>query len=132
MNTFFVGQPGETVGVERVGRLLDPVEGEDDVFALPDLKAWTATISEGGGLREESDLSLRAAHPFCCGSWVTRAATASAGADRPIPGRVYWIHEEEPAAEEWDGEVETAENVALLADSFTDFVARIGPKDHSE
>jgi hypothetical protein len=46
----------------------------------------------------------------------------------PIPGehrgRVYfWDHENEPDLDEWDGAVETAGNVRLLANSFTDFVA---------
>jgi hypothetical protein len=39
-------------------------------------------------------------------------------------GRVYfWDHEREPDADEWNGEVQTAGNLQLLADSFTDFVA---------
>jgi hypothetical protein len=39
-------------------------------------------------------------------------------------GRVYfWDHEDEPDPDDWDGEVETADNISLLANSFTDFVA---------
>ena len=39
-------------------------------------------------------------------------------------GRVYfWDHDEEPDPDQWDGEVETAGNIRLLADSFTEFVA---------
>jgi SMI1 / KNR4 family (SUKH-1) len=39
-------------------------------------------------------------------------------------GRVYfWDHEGEPDEEEWDGTVETAGNIRLLANSFTEFVA---------
>jgi hypothetical protein len=39
-------------------------------------------------------------------------------------GKVYfWDHEHEPDEEDWDGRVETAGNVKLLAASFTDFVA---------
>jgi hypothetical protein len=43
-------------------------------------------------------------------------------------GKVYfWVHDMPPALDEWDGRVETAENVALLADSFAAFVAGIAP-----
>jgi len=53
-----------------------------------------------------------------------------AGAKR---GKVYfWIHDELPDPEEWDGRVETASNVIILADSFADFVAGIGPRDDSD
>jgi len=39
-------------------------------------------------------------------------------------GRVYfWDHENEPDEELWDGEVDTAGNITLIANSFTDFVA---------
>jgi hypothetical protein len=39
-------------------------------------------------------------------------------------GRVYfWDHEMEPDADEWNGAVETAGNLQLLANSFTEFVA---------
>jgi hypothetical protein len=39
-------------------------------------------------------------------------------------GRVYfWDHENEPDPEVWDGEVETAGNIDLLANSFAAFVA---------
>jgi hypothetical protein len=48
-------------------------------------------------------------------------------------GRVYfWIHDMQPDPEEWDGEIETASNVILLSDSFTDFIAGVGPKDDSD
>lgn len=43
-------------------------------------------------------------------------------------GRIYfWDHENEPDPDEWDGEVETADNVQLLANSFTEFVAGLQP-----
>ena len=39
-------------------------------------------------------------------------------------GKVYfWDHDEEPYPDEWDGQVETAGNIRLLANSFTEFVA---------
>jgi SMI1 / KNR4 family (SUKH-1) len=48
-------------------------------------------------------------------------------------GKVYfWIHDELPDPEEWDGRVETASNVILLAESFTGFVAGIGPRDDDD
>ena len=45
-------------------------------------------------------------------------------------GRVYfWIHDELPDPAEWGGRVETASNVIILADSFADFVAGVGPRE---
>jgi hypothetical protein len=45
-------------------------------------------------------------------------------------GQVYfWVHDEGPDPDEWDGEVETAGNIRLLADSFTEFVAGLHPRD---
>jgi hypothetical protein len=39
-------------------------------------------------------------------------------------GRVYfWDHENEPSPDEWDGAVETAGNVTLIANSFAEYVA---------
>jgi hypothetical protein len=50
------------------------------------------------------------------------------GITGPYRGGVYfWDHEEEPDPEEWDGSVETAGNLQLLAKSFTDFVAGLAP-----
>jgi hypothetical protein len=40
----------------------------------------------------------------------------------------FWVHDEQPDPDEWDGKVETADNVRLLAHSFTDFIAGIGPR----
>jgi hypothetical protein len=41
-------------------------------------------------------------------------------------GKVYfWDHDEEPYPPEWDGQVETAGNIQLLANSFTKFVASL-------
>jgi hypothetical protein len=45
-------------------------------------------------------------------------------------GRVYfWVHDEEPDPDAWDGEVETAGNIRWLADSFTEFVAGLHERD---
>ena len=111
----------------------------------PDGKTWPVVISDVGGLREESDLSLRAARRCYQGSelqiprpllWIMGDPGGNGiclGLTGRYRGRVYfWIHDEQPVPEEWDGEVETAGNVVLLADSFTDFVAGIGPKDSGE
>ena len=111
----------------------------------PDGKTWPVVISDVGGLREEADLSLRAARRCYQGSelqiprpllWIMGDPGGNGiclGLSGPYRGRVYfWVHDEQPAPEEWDGEVETAGNVVLLADSFTDFVAGVGPQDHGE
>ena len=43
-------------------------------------------------------------------------------------GQVYfWDHENMPDPELWDGSVQTAGNLDLLANSFTDFVAGLTP-----
>jgi hypothetical protein len=43
-------------------------------------------------------------------------------------GKVYfWVHDLLPDPDEWDGQVETAENVRLVADSFAAFLAGISP-----
>jgi hypothetical protein len=42
-------------------------------------------------------------------------------------GVYFWLHDLLPDPDEWDGRVETAENVVLLADSFTTLVAGIAP-----
>ena len=111
----------------------------------PEGGTWPAVISHVGGLREESDLSLRAANRCYQGGelqiprpllWIMGDPGGNAiclGLTGRYRGRVYfWIHDEQPAPEEWDGEVETAGNVILLADSFTDFVAGMEPEDRGE
>jgi hypothetical protein len=111
----------------------------------PDGKTWPVVISDVSGLREESDLSLRAARRCYQGSelriphpllWIMGDPGGNGiclGLTGPYRGRVYfWIHDEQPAPDEWDGEIETAGNVILLANSFTDFVAGIAPQDSSE
>ena len=45
---------------------------------------------------------------------------------------VFWIHDEQPDPDEWDGEVETASNVIPLTNSFTDYIAGIGPREDSD
>ena len=43
-------------------------------------------------------------------------------------GRIYfWDHEMEPDPDSWDGQVDTAGNVSLIAGSFAEFVAGLRP-----
>lgn len=52
------------------------------------------------------------------------------GLSGPHLGRVFfWDHENEPD-EDWDGSVESAGNLRLLANSFTDFVAGLRPLEN--
>jgi hypothetical protein len=45
-------------------------------------------------------------------------------------GRVYfWDHEREPDSDEWDGSADSAENITLLTNSFTEFVAGLKSDD---
>lgn len=43
-------------------------------------------------------------------------------------GVYFWVHDEEPDPDEWDGRVETAGNVRRVTDSFTAFVAGLSPR----
>jgi hypothetical protein len=108
----------------------------------PEGRSWPAVISEVGGLREEPDLSLREARRSYQSRelqiprallWIMGDPGGNGiclGLTGKYRGKIYfWTHDEQPAPEEWDGEVETAGNIVLLADSFTDFVAGVAPKD---
>ena len=111
----------------------------------PEGKSWTAVLSDVGGLREEPELSLRFARSCYQGHqlqisrtllWIMGDPGGNAiclGLTGKYRGRVcFWIHDEQPDPQEWDGEVETASNVILLANSFTDFVAGIVPRDSGD
>jgi hypothetical protein len=111
----------------------------------PEGKSWTAVLSDVGGLRKEPHLSLRFAHHCYQGHqiqiprtllWIMGGPGGNAvciGLTGKYRGRVYfWIHDEQPDPQEWDGEVETAGNVILLANSFTDFVSGIIPRDSGD
>jgi hypothetical protein len=106
----------------------------------PEGQEWNTVIDQVGGLRDERDLSLRLARRIYQGRdlqiprallWIMGDPGGNAmclGLTGKYRGRVYfWIHDEQPSPEEWDGEVETAGNVILLANSFIDFVAGIVP-----
>jgi hypothetical protein len=93
----------------------------------------TAGVCDIGGLREELGLSLVWNRKILGGRlpdgliWIMSDHFGNAiclGVSSEHHGLVYfWDHEFEPDDEEWDGKVETAGNVVLLARSFTEFVA---------
>src|SRR5262245_50762223 len=112
----------------------------------PEGKSADAGVHHIGGFREESHFSLeerrdtyqsdqppRIPHELL---WVMDDPFGNAiclGISGPYRGRVYfWDHEQEPDSEDWDGSVETAGNLQLLAGSFTDFVAGLAPLPEDE
>jgi hypothetical protein len=119
----------------------------------PEGATWTAFVcpSHVGGLRDDPNYSLRFArscHQADPGPqrgpeikiprvllWIMDDPGGNAvclGLTGTYRGKVYfWVHDYPPSDGEWDGTVETAENITLVADSFTDFVAGIGPPDDS-
>lgn len=102
----------------------------------PDGSPADAGVHHIGGFREESHFSLSDARECYEGRipaalvWIMDDPFGNAiciGVSEPYRGRIYfWDHENEPA-DDWDGEVETAGNLQLLANSFTEFVAGLGP-----
>jgi len=109
----------------------------------PDGGHWEAIVSHVGGLRDDdSRWSLRAARRSYQGTevqiprallWIMEDPGGNAvclGMTGAYRGRVYfWVHDEGPDPETWDGEVETAGNVRLVADSFRAFVAGMRPPE---
>lgn len=105
----------------------------------PDGGKVEAGVHHVGGFRAESYFSLnrarqayreRIAAPL---TWVMDDPFGNAiclGVAGKYRGRVYfWDHENEPD-DDWDGRVETAGNLTLLANSFADFVSGLcEPKD---
>jgi hypothetical protein len=90
-------------------------------------------INVVGGLRPEADYSL-IENSNIYGDripaslmWIMDDPFGNAiclGLEGEHLGKVYhWDHENEPVGEDWDGDVETAGNVTLLANSFSEFVA---------
>jgi hypothetical protein len=101
-----------------------------------ELEGTYAVIASVGGFRE--GYSLRSARACYQASpvriprallWIMDDPGGNAiclGLTGEYRGKVYfWDHDEEPHPDEWDGEVETAGNIQWLANSFTDFVARL-------
>ena len=101
-----------------------------------------------GGFREESYFSLESSRDTYQSDglripkelvWITddpfgNAICLSILAEHR--GRVYfWDHENEPDADKWDGSIETAGNIDLLANSFKDFLSglqRVGEHTDGE
>ena len=106
----------------------------------PEGKPADAGVNHVGGFREEYYFSL-ADHRECYQGpepriplelmWIMDDPFGNAiclGLRGKHRGRVYfWDHEREPEPDEWDGQVETAGNIRLLANSFTEFVAGLRP-----
>jgi hypothetical protein len=96
-----------------------------------------AGVHHIGGFREESSLSLERKRELYAGSipdellWIMDDPFGNAiclGIQGPHRGNIYfWDHEMEPDPDDWDGQVDTAENVSLIAGSFTEFVAGLKP-----
>jgi hypothetical protein len=112
-------------------------------FTRPGLRGRHAHVGlhHIGGFRDESHFSLESAR-VCYQSpdemripldllWIMDDPFGNAfclGLTGTSRGQVYfWDHEEEPDPDEWDGAMAGAENLLLLADSFTDFVAGLIP-----
>lgn len=86
-----------------------------------------------GGIRPERPFSLLAQLHALHGKipidlmWIMDDAFGHGiclGVAGKLRGHVYfWDHEKAPSTGAWDGRVESAANVRLLAESFTDFVA---------
>ena len=101
----------------------------------PEGHAADACPNHIGGFREEGHFSLVAARENYQTDevripeallWIMDDPFGNAmclGLTGQHRGRIYfWDHENEPDPETWDGKVETAGNINLLANSFTAFV----------
>ena len=97
-----------------------------------------AGVDHVGGFRDESYFSLTSSRECYDGRipdyiiWIHDDPFGNAiclGVAGKHRGRVYfWDHENKPE-EEWDRSVEAAENVTVIANSFTDYVAGLRPRD---
>jgi hypothetical protein len=105
----------------------------------PDGSPADAGVHHVGGFRKENYLSLTTARALYGPRiprellWIMDDPLGNAiclGLTGRHRGRVYfWDHECEPDPDAWDGSADTAGNVTLLADSFTDFVAGLRASD---
>ena len=94
-------------------------------------------IDHIGGFREESHFSLRSSRDCYADRipnellWIMDDPFGNAiciGVVGETQGRIYfWDHEAEPDPASWDGSAANADNVSVLANSFTDFVAGLTP-----
>lgn len=107
----------------------------------PEGESADAGVHHIGGLRQESHFSL-AWHRECYEGripddllWVMDDPFGNAiclGIRGQHAGRVFfWDHENEPD-EQWDGSVESAKNLQLLANTFADFVAGLHSNSDDE
>ncbi len=103
----------------------------------PDGGSADAGVHSVGGLRDDPSYSL-GSYRVCYETriprdllWIMDDPFGNAiclGLRGECRGKIYfWDHEHEPAVGKWDGEVDTAENVTLIAASFTDFVNGLVP-----
>jgi hypothetical protein len=112
---------------------------------MPGGEARSVYVRHVFGIRDEPHLSLRSrlhlyldrAALFPWGLvWIMDDHDGNGiclGLAREHFGRVYfWNRDRPPDPEAWDGEMDTAGNVTLLADSFTDFIAGVGPAEGTD
>jgi cell wall assembly regulator SMI1 len=105
----------------------------------PDGNAADAGIHHIGGFRKEWHFSLtehrdcyegRIPHGLLCVADDPFGNAICIGLADQHRGRIYfWDHEAEPDSEGWDGQVQTAGNVTLLANSFSEFVSELKPSE---
>lgn len=107
----------------------------------PDGQPGDACIHHIGGFRKESYFSLEETRDIYQEGedripeeliWIMDDPFGNAfclGVKGEHRGRVYfWDHENEPDPEQWDRRVETAGNIELLANTFTDFIAGLASR----
>jgi hypothetical protein len=104
----------------------------------PDGREVEAGVHHIGGFRDESSFSLLWSRDCYCGRipepliWINDDPFGNAiclGVADAHRGRVYfWDHENEPD-KDWNGSVESAGNIMLVANSFTDYVAGLRELD---
>ncbi|MBN1611689.1 MAG: SMI1/KNR4 family protein [Polyangiaceae bacterium] len=103
----------------------------------PDGGAADAGVHHIGGFRTECHFSLLSHREVYEGRipddllWIMDDPFGNAiciGLRGDARGRIYfWDHECEPDDDDWDGGIETAGNVTLIANSFAEFVTGLGP-----
>lgn len=114
--------------------------GAGDIHYLapptPEGQSPDVCLNHVGGFREEDYFSLESAYENYQQYeiripkdliWIANDPFGNAiclGIAGAHCGKVYfWDHENEPDPDQWDGRVESADNIDLLANSFSDFLA---------
>ena len=100
-------------------------------------KGGNTGIDHIGGFRSEGHFSLRSTREIYADRipselvWIMDDPFGNAiciGILGDTHGKIYfWDHEQEPDPDKWDGSVANADNVSVLTDSFTEFVAGLAP-----